>query len=210
MSACQPARGPHVHPLSGHDVADHATPVAVAAFFAASIAQARRRWQTGWYSMRFGWTAYVVPFLFVFSPSLLPARHHRGSDHRRVERDRWSLAGFRRDRGLFRAPAGGVGPALVRARRRPAFDPPWHRGLDRVVEHRRNRRRVFAVTRDIMMARAARSAAAGIARIGPSCPQSAGLVQLAPVPAPWMLVDAIVRACRGILRLRFRVGGRAV
>ena len=26
---------------------------------------------TGWTSMRFGWTAYVMPFLFVFSPSLL-------------------------------------------------------------------------------------------------------------------------------------------
>ena len=45
-------------------------PVAVAAFFAASIAKAPPM-ATGWYSMRFGWTAYVVPFLFVFSPSLL-------------------------------------------------------------------------------------------------------------------------------------------
>ncbi len=45
-------------------------PVAVAAFFAASIAKAPPM-ATGWYSMRFGWTAYVVPFLFVYSPSLL-------------------------------------------------------------------------------------------------------------------------------------------
>jgi TRAP transporter 4TM/12TM fusion protein len=45
-------------------------PVAVAAFFAASIAEAPAM-ATGWTSMRFGWTAYVVPFLFVFSPSLL-------------------------------------------------------------------------------------------------------------------------------------------
>ncbi|MDA0239124.1 MAG: TRAP transporter fused permease subunit [Proteobacteria bacterium] len=45
-------------------------PVAVAAFFAASIAKAPPM-ATGWTSMRFGWTAYVVPFLFVFSPSLL-------------------------------------------------------------------------------------------------------------------------------------------
>lgn len=45
-------------------------PVAVASFFAASIAKAPPM-RTGWYSMRFGWTAYVVPFLFVFSPSLL-------------------------------------------------------------------------------------------------------------------------------------------
>ena len=45
-------------------------PVAVAAFFAASIAEAPAM-GTGWTSMRFGWTAYVVPFLFVFSPALL-------------------------------------------------------------------------------------------------------------------------------------------
>lgn len=45
-------------------------PVAVAAFFAASIANAPPM-ATGWTCMRFGWTAYVVPFLFVFSPSLL-------------------------------------------------------------------------------------------------------------------------------------------
>ena len=45
-------------------------PVAIAAFFAASIAEAPAM-ATGWTSMRFGWTAYVVPFLFVFSPSLL-------------------------------------------------------------------------------------------------------------------------------------------
>lgn len=45
-------------------------PVAVAAFFAASIANAEPM-RTGFTAMRFGWTAYVVPFLFVFSPSLL-------------------------------------------------------------------------------------------------------------------------------------------
>lgn len=45
-------------------------PVAVAAFFAASIARAPPM-LTGWTCMQFGWTAYVVPFLFVFSPSLL-------------------------------------------------------------------------------------------------------------------------------------------
>ena len=45
-------------------------PVAIAAFFAASMADAPPM-ATGWTSMRFGWTAYVVPFLFVFSPALL-------------------------------------------------------------------------------------------------------------------------------------------
>ncbi|MEN8197543.1 MAG: TRAP transporter fused permease subunit, partial [Pseudomonadota bacterium] len=45
-------------------------PVAVAAFFAASLAGSPPM-KTGWTCMQFGWTAYVVPFLFVFSPSLL-------------------------------------------------------------------------------------------------------------------------------------------
>jgi TRAP transporter 4TM/12TM fusion protein len=45
-------------------------PVAIAAFFAASMAGAPPM-ATGWTSVRFAWTAYVVPFLFVFSPTLL-------------------------------------------------------------------------------------------------------------------------------------------
>ena len=45
-------------------------PVAIASFFAASMAGASPM-ATSWASMRFGWTAYVVPFLFVFSPALL-------------------------------------------------------------------------------------------------------------------------------------------
>jgi TRAP-type uncharacterized transport system fused permease subunit len=45
-------------------------PVAIAAFFAASLAGAEPM-RTGFTAMRFGWTAYIVPFLFVFSPSLL-------------------------------------------------------------------------------------------------------------------------------------------
>jgi TRAP-type uncharacterized transport system fused permease subunit len=45
-------------------------PVAIASFFAANIAGAPPM-ATGWTSMRFGWTAYLVPFLFVFSPTLL-------------------------------------------------------------------------------------------------------------------------------------------
>lgn len=45
-------------------------PLAIASFFAASIAKANPM-RTAFASMRFGWTAYVVPFLFVFSPSLL-------------------------------------------------------------------------------------------------------------------------------------------
>ena len=45
-------------------------PVAIAAFFAANLAGADPM-RTGWISMRFSWTAYIVPFIFVFSPSLL-------------------------------------------------------------------------------------------------------------------------------------------
>ena len=45
-------------------------PVAIAAFAAAGIASADPM-RTGFEAMRFGWTAYVVPFLFVASPTLL-------------------------------------------------------------------------------------------------------------------------------------------
>jgi TRAP transporter 4TM/12TM fusion protein len=45
-------------------------PIAIAAFAAASIAKAPSM-KTGWASMKFGWAAFVVPFLFVFSPTLV-------------------------------------------------------------------------------------------------------------------------------------------
>ncbi|MBM3528574.1 MAG: TRAP transporter fused permease subunit [Alphaproteobacteria bacterium] len=45
-------------------------PVAVAAFAAASIAQADPI-RTGLAGVKFGWSAYIVPFLFVASPTLL-------------------------------------------------------------------------------------------------------------------------------------------
>jgi TRAP transporter 4TM/12TM fusion protein len=45
-------------------------PVALAAFAAASLAQADAM-RTGWTAVRFGWIAYIIPFLFVRSPSLL-------------------------------------------------------------------------------------------------------------------------------------------
>ena len=45
-------------------------PVAIASFVAANLAGANQN-QTGWASMTFGWTIYVVPFLFVFSDTLL-------------------------------------------------------------------------------------------------------------------------------------------
>lgn len=45
-------------------------PIGIGAFFAASIAKAGPM-ATALEAMRFGWTAYIVPFLFVFSPALL-------------------------------------------------------------------------------------------------------------------------------------------
>ena len=45
-------------------------PIAIAAFAAASIAGADAM-RTGFAACRFGWTAFIVPVLFVFSPSLL-------------------------------------------------------------------------------------------------------------------------------------------
>ncbi|MEX0954415.1 MAG: TRAP transporter fused permease subunit [Rhizobiaceae bacterium] len=45
-------------------------PIALAAFAAASIARAPAM-ATGWAAMKFGWAAYVIPLLFVFSPTLI-------------------------------------------------------------------------------------------------------------------------------------------
>lgn len=45
-------------------------PVAIAAFFAANLARGEPM-RTGFYAMRFSWTAYIIPFLFVFAPTLL-------------------------------------------------------------------------------------------------------------------------------------------
>src|SRR5690606_10294117 len=45
-------------------------PIALAAFAAAAIAKADAM-KTGFAAVKFGWTAYVIPFLFVFSPTLI-------------------------------------------------------------------------------------------------------------------------------------------
>jgi TRAP-type uncharacterized transport system fused permease subunit len=45
-------------------------PVAIAAFVAANLAGADHN-KTGWTAMAFGWTLFVVPFLFVYSTTLL-------------------------------------------------------------------------------------------------------------------------------------------
>ncbi len=45
-------------------------PIATAAFVAATIAKTDPM-DAGWTAMRFGWTAYIVPFLFVYAPAIL-------------------------------------------------------------------------------------------------------------------------------------------
>jgi TRAP transporter 4TM/12TM fusion protein len=45
-------------------------PVALAAFAAANLAGADA-WRTGWTATRVGWCAYIIPFLFAASPTLL-------------------------------------------------------------------------------------------------------------------------------------------
>jgi TRAP-type uncharacterized transport system fused permease subunit len=45
-------------------------PVALAAYAAASLAHTDPM-RTGWTAVRFGWIAFIIPFLFVRSPSLL-------------------------------------------------------------------------------------------------------------------------------------------
>ena len=45
-------------------------PIALAAFAAAAISKASAM-STGFAAMRFGWVAYVIPFIFVFSPPVL-------------------------------------------------------------------------------------------------------------------------------------------
>jgi len=45
-------------------------PVAPAAYVAAAIAGSPSM-ATGWMAMRFGWSSYIVPFLFVYSPAIL-------------------------------------------------------------------------------------------------------------------------------------------
>jgi TRAP-type uncharacterized transport system fused permease subunit len=44
--------------------------VALAAYAAASLAQTDPM-KTGWVAVRFGWIAFIIPFLFIRSPSLL-------------------------------------------------------------------------------------------------------------------------------------------
>jgi len=49
-------------------------PIALAAFAAANIAKGNP-WRTSWLAARFAWSTYIIPFLFIFSPTLLLAGH---------------------------------------------------------------------------------------------------------------------------------------
>jgi TRAP transporter 4TM/12TM fusion protein len=67
----------HIEPMAAHLYVMYfgmmsmiTPPVAIAAFAAASIAQADPM-RTGWAAVKFGWIAYVIPVLFVMSPTLI-------------------------------------------------------------------------------------------------------------------------------------------
>ncbi|MEJ2122107.1 MAG: TRAP transporter large permease subunit [Alphaproteobacteria bacterium] len=66
-----------VHPMAAHLYVMYfgmlsmlTPPVAIAAYAAAGVANADPV-RTGFASVRFGWLAYVIPFLFVLSPTLI-------------------------------------------------------------------------------------------------------------------------------------------
>jgi TRAP transporter 4TM/12TM fusion protein len=65
-----PAMAAHLFVLYFGMMSMTTPPVAVAAFAAASIAQSDPV-RTGFAGVKFGWSAYIVPFLFVSSPTLL-------------------------------------------------------------------------------------------------------------------------------------------
>ena len=45
-------------------------PVAIAAFAAATLAGAPMM-KTGWQAVKYGWSAYLIPFVFIMSPALI-------------------------------------------------------------------------------------------------------------------------------------------
>lgn len=66
-----------IHPIAAHLFVLYfgmmsmiTPPIALAAFAAAAIAKAPAM-ATGWAAVRFGWLAYLIPLLFVFSPTLI-------------------------------------------------------------------------------------------------------------------------------------------
>jgi TRAP-type uncharacterized transport system fused permease subunit len=64
----------HMFILYGGMLSMITPPVALAAYAAANISGAGPM-ETGWWSMRIGWAKFVLPFLFVLSPTLLLFGH---------------------------------------------------------------------------------------------------------------------------------------
>ena len=88
-------------------------PIAIAAFAAASLASADAM-RTGFAATRFGWTAFIVPVLFVYSPSLLLIGDPVASSSH--SSPPFSACGcFLRHRRLFHAAARLVGRLLFAA-----------------------------------------------------------------------------------------------
>ncbi len=115
-------------------------PIAIAAFAAASVAKADPM-RTGFAATRFGWTAFIVPVLFVYSPSLLligPPLEIAVAVITAIF-GVWlvSCASV----GFFMRPLKLTGRAVVRRHRAGGADP--RRGVPRwrAARHRRRRRR---------------------------------------------------------------------
>ena len=88
-------------------------PVAIAAFAAASLTGADPM-RTAFAAVKFGWIAYLIPFLFVFSPNLIMQGATLdiviACGHRHARR----VAGFRRHHRLLHAAAWADQPPAVR------------------------------------------------------------------------------------------------
>ena len=145
-------------------------PVALAAYAAASLAGTDPM-KTGWTAVRFGWIAYIIPFLFVRSPSLLLdgtlTSVLMAVDHR-ADRRVADLRGLCR---LRHAPAQHADAHRLWPRRPAAVHPGRRHAARRMDRYRRPRaRRHPAGARNLGGAHAAAGRLsrqrAGIANIG--------------------------------------------
>ena len=91
-------------------------PVAIGAFAAANLADAEPM-RTGYVSMAFGWTAFLVPFLFVYSDALLMRGSVLEIAARFRHRDGRRLVHLGGDHGLFGAPFAARRPGPLFRRR---------------------------------------------------------------------------------------------
>ena len=91
-------------------------PVAVAAFVAANLAGADPN-RTGWVAMAFGWTIFVIPFLFVYSGTLLLKGDPIFIAHRLRYGGGRHVVHFRGRDGLFAAADRAARPRALRSGR---------------------------------------------------------------------------------------------